>query len=43
LKRTSENSVSTSPASTVVTRIGLPRRSSLIAYEKPRTAYFEAM
>ena len=42
-KRTSENSVSTSPASTVVILIGRPSRSSRSAYEKPRTANFDAM
>ncbi len=43
LKRTIENSDSTSPASTVVTLIGRPSRSSRNAYTKPRTANFEAM
>ena len=41
-KRTMENSDSTSPGSTSVSRIGRPSRSSRRAYVKPRTANFDA-
>ena len=40
-KRTRENSVSTSPGAIVVTRIGLPSRSSRSARENACTAAFE--
>ena len=36
------DSLSTSPASTVVIRIGRPSKSSRSAYTKPRTANFDA-
>ena len=43
VKRTREKFVSTRPGSTVITRIGLPSRSSRNAYVKPRTANFDVM